>query len=135
MGDMFDLTVQLGVGMADVTLLGPCESPVAVTGRITGTPPKNIGEPLRTSAIIAKIGVGEQAKFVDPITGHEITFWPQTAHLTISDAGVAWYELNGKHDRLDVGEEPQGSDTYVLSKDGQFMGRVTLNGVEIAGVA
>ncbi len=135
MGDVFDLTVQLGVGMADVKLLSPCESPVAVTGEITGTPPKNIGEPLRTSRIIAKIGVGEHAKFRDPITGHEIEFWQQTAQLTISDAGVAWYGLNGKHDRLDVAEEPQGSDTYVLSKDGQFMGRVTLSGVAIAGVA
>jgi len=135
MGDMFDLTVQLGVGRAEVTLLGPCESPVVVTGKITGTPPKNIGEPLRTSTIIAKIGVGEQANFVDPVSGHQISFWSQTAQLTISDAGVAWYGVNGKHERLEVVEEPQESDTYVLSKDGQFMGRVTPTGVEIAGLA
>ena len=133
MGDMFDLTVQLGVGMAEVELLGPCESPVAVTAKTTGAPQKNIGEPHRSSTIVAKIGVGDLVHFIDPKSGHRISFWTRTAQLTISDFGVAWYEVDGKHDRLEVAEEPQGSDTYVLSKDGHYMGRVNLTGVEIAG--
>lgn len=132
MGDYFNLTVEMGVGWAEVELLGPCESKVVVTGR-KGTPPKKLGQPFALSTVTAKIGVGAQSTFHDDATGHDFDFWTQTAQLTMSDAGVAWYEIAGEHDRLDLTEEPEGSDRYVLSKGGEFMGRVTLTGVTLDG--
>ncbi len=135
MGDRYNLTVQ-GVGWAEVELLTPCEAPVVFTGRITGAAPKNIGEPLRLDTISAKIGAGEHSEFRDPLTGHEYDFWSKTVHLTMSGgAGIAWYELDGTHDRLEAVEEPEGSDTYVLVKDGQTVGRVTVLGPVIEGPA
>ena len=127
MGDNFYLVTETGVGSAEVELLGDCESPVVVTGH-KGTPPKEPNE-VRLATVTAKIGVGVHTDFIDPIYNHQIDWWEKTAQLTISDAGTAWYVLEGKHDRLSVVEEPEGSDTYVLSKDGQFMGRVTLSAV------
>ena len=124
MGEKFTAITEDGSGLGFVELLGPCESPVTFTGE-KGSAPAKAGAEFRLGYITGAVGVGEPT-YIELADGAKFILWSQQAQVTITDAGLAWYYVDGTRDELEVTEDPVRLDEFVLSKDGRYMGKVTL---------